>query len=399
MSSASDLFQKFTAAANAAVEIRQPDSTLVCRTTLSAISDVASRLDAGDYFATVNLPQGNRLTRHVSVSSQGFEPQGIFDHVRSSFDSLPNRETSFSTFSSRLTPLAAKSSIAGLESMGRTGNAVNKPPLYGRVFTREGQSFELNKEHFRTKNSSEIEIWNAETEVIVFQVLRIGWPALNILLPSGVKVLLAAPSGQNGLDFQVRFDVELVDSLLELRSEGSLAAIVTVAKAIKSDSILELANQNLTAAVSLCYMVVRWGEMQEAQEAVDTLGKLHPSKPDLWVLRGEVAARAGFHAKALECFLHCRSIGLPAATLGLTSLVDRLRFYAASFADAQEIAFDTEMQRATVRTLEGVQPFASRCNFEMILTNYPGLDVNSPNAKDRVSESTLDSADGSVRLT
>ncbi|BCT67322.1 hypothetical protein [Nitrosospira sp. NRS527] len=403
----------FEAAGSTPVEIREPDYTLVSRGSLANIGDMAHSLPSGEYLTNISLPLGVNIIQPISITADGsIDLEKIAHRVISTIESSENykaiiehplvtevvKSTTFGaileniSYSHLNTPASFGSLPAGLEieSMGPTeqgkeipGTVNGATTIWIRVFKdafTESQFNSSDPKPLLTSSKGGVCIENRTSLTATLQLLQVHEPALNIIIPSQSSVVVLKSVAGVGLNTVTELGVPVVDELIRLRSAGRLSELIGVATSLTESDIISIAEVNATAAIATVYIVLQVSELTAIRKIIARLAETAPDT-DTYVLQAELAARDGQHKVALEQFLSAAEMGLPKFSFGLSKLVDRLRFYL----DVEE-SKDTITGEKVFSALKKAQPFASRCDFNLLFTNYTGLSPAQPN------EAVLDGA-------
>jgi hypothetical protein len=199
---------------------------------------------------------------------------------------------------------------------------------------------------------------------LTVQLAQSGLRPLNIVLPPGCSLVVRAGVEPFRTRIATRFGVNLVDELIDLRTDGSLGDASGVALTLSVADVAAMSDAHPSAAIAAAYIMVRTGHFHEAAGAIAALASRLAPGSDLLLLQAEMCARAGDHAQAITLFLRAAGEGLPMLSSGLSYLVDRLRMYMQSTpgpdGDAVRMA------------LAGLQRVATRCDFNLVFTNFTG---------------------------
>jgi hypothetical protein len=412
------------------IEIRDENFVLVRRSTIGSLINHTIGLKSGDYTMTACLPTGHQLVQVIPVDEKhGVDLDAVRQRLVSrTLDALKTDLVSSVSMSATNTvrgaapisfvlpaikrglaaiqadpPTLGKDLIAalGLEGMGastptRQGQASEetKVQLNFRLFT---SSFPSRLIEARAQERFEVQVQSGTATMknelpyaVTVQLLQVGEPALNIVMPSEAKMLVKIPRFATTPSLTMLLDEDFIDELIDLRTAGYLSEAVAVAQSIDSAQIVDLAKTRPAAAIAAAYIVLRTGNFDVASIAIDELGLQLPLGTDLTVLAAEVNARKGRHPLAACGFRRATELGLPVASAGLGYLIDRLRFYCTSESvflepPPMQPSADISGQSASMslkECLDKVQPFAFRCDFTLPFTNYTGVSPDRPDDKE-----------------
>jgi hypothetical protein len=424
----------------APLEIRDADAALLARGTVGTLqNELANRLPAGTYTATVVLSPGESIVHHVAVDERGkADVSAIATRIRDAAEGSAAARADAATDASDADglPRMGRSSADGLAADG-SRRPIRQPsaaalemrsapsfylegmgaeevapaePMYMRLFKGtclNAPQLDLDALHSGDRalpliapQGDTVMVKNRTETPLTLQLLRPSRSPLNIIVPAGCRVNVHRPSGALRPPIDMLFGVAVVDELIDLRTRGALSEAAGVATTLKVSDVLEIAALHPSAAVAACYILLRTGSYEVASKSIKTLFGMLPIRPDLLVLRAELYARIGSHRKAKAGFLAAAHLGIPMACAGLTYLVDRLRFYSQMREGSAREAppkRDTAPKAPTVlmKELLAMQRVALRCDFNRIFTNYTGLLPAQPG--DEVWELNRN-ADGSFRL-
>jgi len=435
---------------SAPVEIRDAESTLVNRSTIATIGNIAKSLEEGQYIASVLLPMGTQIVQPITINSDGkIDFKNFSEHIiktvkeagKNRVVASLNNHIVASTIRSAVSaippniyraasPVLQNHTVAdlleslGIESQGpntldgsmsRVASTIKPFPttplddaIYIRLFKdtfkyEEFDSFDPLKP-LATSKSGRVSIENCNSFAIILQLLQTHEPALNLIIPPQSAVVVSRRIGTIRPCVAMIFGVPLVDELVELRTSGSLSEAVSVAQTLRSTDIIDIAKSNKTAAIAAAFILLRTGSFNEARETIHQLAATLPAGMDLSILTAELSAREGHHIEAARGFLEASSQGLPMFSTALGYLIDRLRFYCSSKDSEQSSTTPSDSNRTWLpfsvvdftNKLKAAQPFALRCDFSMPFTNYTGL--SPAKADDTEMDSATIVATGAARL-
>lgn len=418
------------------IEIRDEDFVLVRRTTIGSLIDHTIGLKSGNYTMTACLPTGHQLVQVIPVDeTRGVDLDAVRDLLVQRALAILKSGLAVSATTQTIAMLSSAAPISyvlpaikrglfaafradppktandlaaslGLEGMGPSPPPEPAPaagedtavPLNYRLFSGSLSTrpvSEPDQDRFEVGvEAGTATMKNELPYAVTVQLLQIGEPALNVILPSQAKMLVKIPRPAKTPSLTMLLDEAFIDELIELRTAGYLSEAVAVAQSIDSAQIVDLARTRPAAAIAAAYIVLRTGQFDVACSAIEDLSLALPVGTDMVVLLAELNARKGRHPQAARGFLRAAKLGLPVASAGLGYLIDRLRFYCASESSSAEghaTRPDTETPRRSAgillrECLDKVQPFAFRCDFTLPFTNYTGL------CPDRPDDKELDSA-------
>lgn len=424
---------------SAPLEIRDADAALMARGTVATLqNELSVELPAGTYTATVVLPPGESIVQPLAVDEHGnADVSAIATRIlhaaegsaaaraaaapdASDTDGQPDpggRTSDALAADARKIPEPGaagetrRERSPDLQSMG-ANQPLASPP--GRVYMRLFQGIGRNalqrdfdaldpEDRYAplvTMHDDTATVKNRTQDSLTLQLLRPSRSPLNIIVPKSCRVRVRRPSSELRPPIDMLFDVAVIDELIGLRERGALSEAAGVAATLKVADVLEIAAVQPSAAIAAGYILLRTGTYEVASKTIKALFRMLPVRPDLLVLRAELYARIGTHRKARAGFLAAAHLGIPMACVGLTYLVDRLRFYSQIQDGRARDSVAKRVNPANAQTrlkkeLLAMQRIALRCDFSLIFTNYTGLVPAQPG--DEIWQHN-GSPDSSVRL-
>lgn len=379
------------------VDLREEDATLVARTTLGALAAGRTEVPEGAYYASVQLPNGTRLTQRLPTGTDGRpDLNALTEQVQARVAAAATAAVSSATTTSpasmasvlsgavlaaaqafgalrfivqpdsdtrlslqrRFGPLAmglgappspAAPTLGGWKVEGWRGTALGRAlaPLGPGPLHAAAEGDSLRVQPNKDDRPSTVRLTPPEGE------------PLNLVLPPGA----AAVVPRAGV-MQVDVGEPAMNAVLQLRAAGRVTDFGGAAP-VDADFVRGCLDRP-GAALAAAYLVLRTSKRDDPMSALDALAPLD-GLADTAVLWAERAARGGRHGEALTLFLQACRLDLPAFSAGLGYLVDRLRLYARTQADLPPDA--PEQARAA---LAAVQPVALQCDFTAPLVSYHG---------------------------
>jgi hypothetical protein len=367
---------------------------------------MAHSLPSGEYLTNISLPLGVNIIQPISITADGsIDLEKIADRVISTIGPSENYKAiiehplitemvkSTTSYLHLKTPASLGSLFSGLEiepmgpaeqgeELSETVNGATTT-IWVRIFKNtftESQFNSTDPKPLLTSSNGGVCIENGTSSAATLQLLQVHEPALNIIVPSQSSLFVLKSVAGVGLNTMTKLGIPVVDELVRLRTAGRLTELIGVTTSLTESDIISIAEENTTAAIAAVYIVLQVGKLNAIRKIIARLAETVPDT-DTYVLQAELAARDGQHKVALEQFLTAAEMGLPKFSFGLSKLVDRLR----SYSDAKE-SKDVIAGEKVVSALKKAQPFALRCDFNLLFTNYTGLSPGQPN------EAVLDSA-------
>ena len=343
-----------------AVEVRRPDLTLVARTTLSQVVDVAP----GRYQVSGRLPSGTELFGAVNVADASahvvLEP-ALETDLEPDLDEARIFVESITDDSLIGSPGAADEQTGEEVTLRRlAGN-----PLRGAIWVQSSRP-----EWVVEGRSLLIE---GQDRATLLQLVQPETQAINVAVPLGAgqtgKLRLApAPDGMWAVEIHLAHTQ--ADLLCRYRDRGwtQEAAAVASSPELDAEQLLKEKQQDPIGAAVGGYALLRFSALDRLHDWTANLHSRFAWLPDGAVIRGEHLARLGQHADALDAFLTLPDRGLPLFSDGLAYAVNRLRLYVDAGGDTV-VGGHLDAAQATLARLE---PFASAVDFGQPILTFAG---------------------------
>lgn len=382
------------------LEVRQPDDTLVERTTVARLPSIVKSLSAGDYLFSVTLPVGTRISQQVRVDAHGsvdvakvVEDLKALPSVGSFLKSRLTgafRDTVSTGFDGFLGALKSQSTSIGTvlnrfgTSMGGADRSLDDHLVKVRAFEVTGTAWsEVKPDAFSiTARGSGQRIRAGSGVRLGMQVLRAGHAALNVVLPPGSDLVLSAPVDADqsaAAETTIDFGVGLINELLALRTEGRFDEVATVSQELDLSEIEGFEAEHVGAATLAMYIILRTGDKRSALELAKRF-KEKGSSVDAHVVLAEIAALNGRHREALIELRAAGKAGLPDFSYGLNYMTNRLRFYiqCAASGKLDTLRLEPSDLDGFDRLFERAQGVALFTDFSEPTLTFTGLDAADP---------------------
>ncbi|WP_426115341.1 tetratricopeptide repeat protein [Massilia sp. PWRC2] len=366
----------YSALKHAPVEIRDAEAVLMGRSSLATLIEHGrmagqQALPAGAYMANIGLPTGTRLVAPLEIGHDGAVSEAATSKLLALLRNATQTTASVAV-AGRAPAQAARQRSADRASAVFMCLFRGTSDFLGCQPVDEINLHDLSPTELAT-HAQGLSLTNRGQISLTMQLLQSGAPPWHILVPPGCTVSVLRQPDAARPRITMLLNVPLIDQLIALRSNGALSEAIGVAGTLHVADVLDIANSHPFAAIAAAYVLLRTGELSDAEQSIAALAEQCGAQPDLTILLAELCARQGHHAEAQQGFIKAAGQGLPLACTGLTYLVDRLSFYAC----AQ--GADGYAQRSVLRqALLAPERFALRCDYRMIFTNYTGAAPGKP---------------------
>jgi hypothetical protein len=342
------------------LEIRDENMRLVAETLASRGVSV----DPGRYIVTALMPAGQRVTKIVDTN----ESQEITLDLPTGQQSPHEwREIGhyFASARARRAVRMASDAVIGLESFTPMAPVTAAMRMFsGNLLTRQMKTIPVDavREDFMPE-VAHLSCGPA-TELRYVQIVQPGRPAVNIALPiSHLGCTIAIHREPERYWIEVHPNDEQANLLLGYTQNHMLAQQTSVAEGL----LYRKQNDPIAAAVG-AYSLLRIGDLERLHHWTQNLAMWFEWLPDGAAIRGEHLARLGDHAGALASFLGVPKRGLPMFSDGIRFTHDRLRTYAATDGETEEMR----------NALKALRTYVSYVDFDKAVTTFPGVDPLKP---------------------
>jgi hypothetical protein len=338
------------------------DSSLRLVATVRANEDL--EVEPGVYLVAAAMPDGDSIRRAVEVNP------GQREHA------VLGVPVAFEAARVKRSPAAA---------LRRRLSRLTGPSLYSRVEQGWGAEVQAPAEASpRVRHQSKLQ--RGTQLVLAFdapRALSVVQLALGRSIPVNVVLPLHFDARKAAADVQVRFDrrglidataiptgspeIELITDYMRT-NQLNAAAHVFVDEA---EVLLQNKIENPVAAALGGYALLRLGAIDQLRDWPINLSNWFAWLPDGPVIAGELAAREGDEASAVDWFATALDRGYPMFSDGLSLLAARLRQYL--FADRVPAAICE--REPEVRRLMRLLPFV---DFRHVSVTFTGLDIDDP---------------------
>lgn len=327
----------YSALKHAPVEIRDAEAVLMGRSSLATLikhGRMAGQqaLPAGAYMANIGLPNGTRLVAPLEIGHDGAVSEAATSKLLALLRNATQAPASVAV-AGRAPAQAAHLSAGARQRAADRASAVfmclfrGTSDFLGCQPVDELNLHELSLTEL-AMHAQGLSLTNRGQISLTMQLLQSGTPPWHILVPPGCTVSVLRQPDAARPRITMLLNVPLVDQLIALRSNGALSEAIGVAGTLHVADVLDIANSHPFAAIAAAYVLLRTGELSDAEQSIAALAEQCGAQPDLTILLAELCARQGRHAEAQQGFIRAAGQGLPLACTGLTYLVDRLSFYA-----------------------------------------------------------------------
>jgi hypothetical protein len=220
----------------------------------------------------------------------------------------------------------------------------------------------------------------------IVQLFQPETPGLNVVIAPDTPVDLEIKrlKGTGGLArhvVKVHLAEPGAEQLLSLRSYGYYELVAATASSTSDERLAELLHENYGAALVYCYARIRAIHTRRLEKLLAAPGPFS-NRTDICVLRGELDARKGHHKSAIANFKAALAGGLPCATVGLNTLIDRIAFYSDSAGAGNDDPLADaigDLHERQLPLISRLRRFAHYCDLSQPIVQYSGTDPAQPN--------------------